>query len=76
MDKTAYENVRKTKLRDRFTLKAKKSLKEFDEFLDSDSESEDEELIIINGFDPKMPISLQAFQHTTGKFSIILKVSK
>ena len=74
MENAAYEVVRKAKLRDQFEAdeeKAKKSMKEVEEsagLLESNSDSDDDELIMINGFDPEMPISLQAFQHTTGNF--------
>ena len=79
LENAAYEIVRKSKLRDKFEAdeekaeEKRKSMKEVEEsagLLESNSDSDDDELIMINGFDPEMPISLQAFQHTTGNFKI------
>jgi len=47
---------------------AKKSLKEVEESagLLEDSDSGDEEVRLICGFDPDVPVSLQAIHHVTG----------
>jgi hypothetical protein len=47
----------------------KKSMKEVEEsagLLEGDSDEDDNEIAMIMGFDPEMPISLQAYQHTAG----------
>ena len=45
--------------------KSMKEVKESDGLLES-AGSDDEEIMLINGFYPDIPISLQAFQHTEG----------
>lgn len=76
LENAAYEVVRKAKYQKQESGEEaspsgsgnKKSMKEVEESagLLEDSGDENEEIKLIMGFDLEMPLSLQAFQHTTG----------
>ena len=76
LENPAYEIIRRTKSKstsdsnedDSSQTTGRKSMKEVKEsegLLES-AGSDDEEIMLINGFYPDIPISLQAFQHTEG----------